>query len=143
TEHGNFSSYFNIDNGTGRIRGIYLQRNEMARPIFEAWFAALKDLTPGIITVRNTGGTDHQSFDGVGLPGFQFVQDPMDYDTRTHHSNMDVYDRIQPADMEQMAIMEAAFVYTAATRPDKSPRKERPPPQPQGRGGRGGGRGGN
>jgi hypothetical protein len=135
TEHANFSSYFNVDNGTGRIRGIYLQGNEMARPIFESWFAALKDLTPGVITIRNTGGTDHQSFDRVGLPGFQFIQDPMDYDTRTHHSNMDVYDRIQQADMEQMAIVEAAFVYLAATRPDKFPRKDLPAPQPAGRGG--------
>ncbi len=81
----------------------------MVRPIFEQWFAALKDLTPGVITIRNTGGTDHQSYDAVGLPGFQFIQDPMDYDTRTHHSNMDVYDRIQQADMEQMAIIEAVF----------------------------------
>ncbi len=137
-EHENFASYFNIDNGTGRIRGIYLQGNEMARPIFEAWFAALKDLTPGVITIRDTGGTDHQSYDGVGLPGFQFVQDPMDYDTRTHHSNMDVYDRIQQTDMEQMAIIEAAFVYNAATRPEKFPRKDLPSPQ-TGRGG--GGRG--
>ena len=94
-EHDGFAGYFNIDNGTGRIRGIYLQGNEMVRPIFEQWFAALKDLTPGVITIRNTGGTDHQSFDRVGLPGFQFIQDPMDYNTRTHHSNMDVYDRIQ------------------------------------------------
>jgi len=139
TEHDGFSSYFNIDNGTGRIRGIYLQGNEMARPIFESWFAALKDLTPGVITIRNTGGTDHQSYDAVGLPGFQFIQDPMDYDTRTHHSNMDVYDRIQPGDMEQMAIIEAAFVYNAATRTDKFPRKDLPPAQPAGRGGRGGG----
>jgi hypothetical protein len=116
------------------------------RPIFEAWFAALKDLTPGVITIRNTGGTDHQSFDGVGLPGFQFIQDPMDYNTRTHHSNMDTYDRIQQGDMEQMAIIEAVFVYNAATRADKLPRKDLPPPQrPAGRGGRGapGGDGGN
>ena len=142
-EHDAFSAYFNIDNGTGRIRGIYLQGNEMARPIFEQWFAALKDLTQGVITIRNTGGTDHQSFDRVGLPGFQFIQDPMDYDTRTHHSNMDVYDRIQQADMEQMAIIEAAFVYNAATRAEKLPRKELPAPTPEGgRGGRGG-RGGN
>ncbi len=137
-EHANFAGYFNIDNGTGRIRGIYLQGNEMVRPIFEQWFAAVKDLTPGVITIRNTGGTDHQSFDRVGLPGFQFIQDPMDYNTRTHHSNMDVYDRIQQADMEQMAIIEAAFVYNAATRPDKLPRKDLPPPTPpEGRGGRG------
>jgi Zn-dependent M28 family amino/carboxypeptidase len=141
TEHDNFSSYFNVDNGTGRIRGIYLQGNEMARPIFEAWFAAIKDLTPGVITIRDTGGTDHQSYDRVGLPGFQFIQDPMDYDTRTHHSNMDVYDRIQPADMEQMAIVEAAFVYNAATRPEKFPRKDLPAPVPAGGRG-GGGRGG-
>jgi Zn-dependent M28 family amino/carboxypeptidase len=139
TEHEGFAGYFNVDNGTGRIRGIYLQENEMARPIFEQWFAALKDLTPGVITIRNTGGTDHQSFDRVGLPGFQFIQDPMDYETRTHHSNMDVYDRIQQADMEQMAIIEAVFVYNAATRPDKLPRKDLPEPTPAGgRGGRGG-----
>jgi hypothetical protein len=142
-EHDRLSGYFNIDNGTGRIRGVYLQGNEMMRPVFEAWFAALKDLTTGVITIRNTGGTDHQSFDGVGLPGFQFIQDPMDYDTRTHHSNMDVYDRIQQADMEQMAVIEAVFVYNAATRPDKLPRKDLPSPQPAGGGGRGGPAGNN
>jgi hypothetical protein len=142
-EHDGFSGYFNVDNGTGRIRGVYLQGNEMMRPIFEQWFAALKDLTPGVITIRDTGGTDHQSFDRVGLPGFQFIQDPMDYDTRTHHSNMDVYDRIQAADLEQMAVIEAAFIYNAATRPDKLPRKDLPAATPAGgRGGRGG-RGGN
>jgi carboxypeptidase Q len=141
-EHANLSGYFNIDNGTGRIRGVYLQGNEMMRPIFEQWFASVKDLTPGAITIRNTGGTDHLSFVAVGLPGFQFVQDPMDYDTRTHHSNMDMYDRIQPADMKQMAIIEAAFVYNAATRPEKLPRVDLPAPQPAGGRG-GGGRGGN
>jgi carboxypeptidase Q len=144
-EHDNFAGYFNIDNGTGKIRGIYLQGNEMMRPIFEQWFAALKDLTPGIVTIRNTGGTDHQSFDRVGLPGFQFIQDPMDYDTRTHHSNMDVYDRIQQADVEQMAVIEAVFVYNAATRAEKLPRVDLPPAVPPagGRGGRGSGRAGN
>ena len=111
----------------------------MCRPIFEQWFAAMKDLTPGVITIRDTTGTDHESFDHVGLPGFQFIQDPMDYETRTHHSNMDVYDRIQQADMEQMSVIEAEFVYLAATRPDKLPRKDLPAPQPAGRGGRGGG----
>lgn len=136
-EHEKFAGYFNVDNGTGRIRGVYLQGNEMMRPIFEQWFAAIRDLTPGTITIRNTGGTDHQSYDAVGLPGFQFIQDPMDYDTRTHHSNMDVYDRIQPADMEQMAVIEALFAYNAATRPERLPRKDLPPAQP----GRGGGRG--
>jgi carboxypeptidase Q len=134
SEHDGFAGYFNIDNGTGRIRGIYLQGNEMVRPIFEQWFAALKDITPGVITIRNTGGTDHQSFDAVGLPGFQYIQDEMDYDTRTHHSNMDTYDRIQQQDMEQMAVVEAAFVYNAATRPEKLPRKELPAPQGAGRG---------
>ncbi len=138
TEHNHFSGYFNIDNGTGRIRGVYLQGNEMMRPIFEAWFAPFKDLTPGTITIRNTGGTDHQAFDGVGLPGFQFIQDPMDYNTRTHHSNMDTFDRIQAADLKQMAAIEAMFIYNAATRPDKLPRKDLPPPTPAGRGGRGG-----
>jgi carboxypeptidase Q len=143
-EHARFSSYFNIDNGTGKIRGIYLQQDEMARPIFEAWFAALKDLTPGVISIRDTGGTDHQSFAAVGLPGFQFIQDPMDYNTRTHHSNMDTYERIQAADVQQMAIIEAMFVYHAATRPEKFPRLDLPAPQPAGRGGRGGtGRGAN
>jgi hypothetical protein len=138
-EHEGFAGYFNVDNGTGRIRGIYLQNNEMVRPVFEQWFAALKDITPGVITIRNTGGTDHQSYDRVGLPGFQFIQDPMDYDTRTHHSNMDVYDRIQQADMEQMAVIEAVFVYNAAMRPEKLPRNDLPPPTPPGgRGGRGG-----
>ncbi|MGD1068937.1 MAG: M20/M25/M40 family metallo-hydrolase [Bryobacteraceae bacterium] len=135
-EHDNFSGYFNIDNGGGKIRGVYLQGNETMRPVFETWFAALRDLTPGVITIRNTTGTDHLSFDAVGLPGFQFVQDPLDYGTRTHHSNMDVYDRIQAADMEQMAVIEAAFVYNAATRPEKLPRKDLPAPRPAG--GRGG-----
>jgi hypothetical protein len=136
-EHDGFAGYFNIDNGTGKVRGIYLQGNEMVRPIFEQWFAAIKDLTPGIITIRNTGGTDHQSYDAVGLPGFQFIQDPMDYETRTHHTNMDTYERIQQGDMQQMAIVEAYFVYQAATRPEKLPRKD----LPAARGGGGGGRG--
>jgi carboxypeptidase Q len=135
SEHDGFAGYFNIDNGTGKIRGIYLQGNEMLRPVFEQWFAAIQDLTPGIITIRNTGGTDHQSFDAVGLPGFQFIQDPMDYESRTHHTNMDTYERIQQGDMEQMAIVEAFFVYQAATRPDKLPRKDLP--APRGNGGRG------
>ena len=137
-EHDGFAGYFNIDNGAGKIRGIYLQGDEAVRPIFEQWFAAIKDLTPGVVTIRNTGGTDHQSFDAVGLPGFQFVQDPLDYETRTHHSNADTYDRIQQADLEQMAIIEAYFVYNAATRPDKLPRKDLPLPRPAGGAGRGG-----
>ena len=139
SEHEKIAGYFNIDNGTGKIRGVYLQGNEMVRPIFEKWLEPFKDLGASTITNRNTGGTDHQSFDGVGLPGFQFIQDRMDYGTRTHHANMDVYDRIQATDMLQMTVIEAAFVYNTAVRPEKLPRKPLPPPQPAGRGGRGGG----
>ena len=111
----------------------------MVRPIFEKWLEPFKDLGATTITIRNTGGTDHQAFDAVGLPGFQFIQDPMDYNTRTHHSNMDVYDRVQATDMLQMATIETAMVYLTATRPERLPRKPLPPPTPAGgRGGRGG-----
>jgi Zn-dependent M28 family amino/carboxypeptidase len=130
-EHDRFSAYFNIDNGTGKIRGIYTQGNDMVKPIFEEWLKPFHDLGADTVTVRNTGGTDHQSFDAVGLPGFQFIQDPMDYDTRTHHTNMDVYDRIQRADVLQIAAIEAAFVYNAATRAEKLPRKPLPGPAPR------------
>jgi carboxypeptidase Q len=129
-EHEHFSGYFNLDNGSGKIRGVNLQDNDAMRPIFERWFEPFKDLGAGAITLRNTGGTDHLSFDAVGLPGFQFVQDPLDYFTRTHHSNMDVYDRIQPADLEQAAAIIASIVYNAATRPEKLPRKPLPKPRP-------------
>jgi carboxypeptidase Q len=138
SEHAKLSGYFNIDNGTGKIRGIYMQGNDQVRPIFEQWFAPLKDLTEGALTIRNTGSTDHVSFDAVGLPGFQFVQDPMDYMSRTHHSNMDVYDHVQKADLMQMSAIVASFVYDAATRPEMLPRKPLPKPQPpQNQGGRG------
>jgi len=135
-EHDKFAGYFNIDNGTGKIRGIYTQGNDMVKPIFEAWLTPFKDLGADTVTVRNTGGTDHQSFDAVGLPGFQFIQDPMDYETRSHHTNMDVYDRVQRGDVLQMAAIEASFVYNAATRSEKLPRKPLPKPLPAG--GRGG-----
>jgi hypothetical protein len=125
-EHEKVAGYWNIDNGTGKIRGIYLQGNEMVRPIFEKWLEPFKDMGATTITNRNTGGTDHQSFDGVGLPGFQFIQDTMDYNTRTHHSNMDVYDRIQATDMLQMSAIEASMVYLTAVRPEKLPRKPLP-----------------
>jgi len=136
-EHAKLSGYFNVDNGTGKIRGVYLQGNDMMRPIFEQWFAPLKDLANGTISIRNTGGTDHLSYDAVGLPGFQFIQDPMDYDSRTHHSNMDVYDRIQKGDMMQMSAIVASFVYNTAMREEMLPRKPLPPPQPRREGGRG------
>jgi carboxypeptidase Q len=128
-EHGKFSAYFNVDNGTGAIRGVYLQGNEAVAPIFQAWMQPLKNLGMTTLTIRNTGGTDHLSFDAVGLPGFQFVQDPIEYNSRTHHSNMDVYERIQPADMMKDAVIVASFAYHAAIRDEKLPRK--PLPQPQ------------
>jgi carboxypeptidase Q len=137
-EQAKVSGYFNVDNGTGKIRGVYLQGNDMMRPVFEQWFAPLKDLTDGVISIRNTGGTDHLSYDAVGIPGFQFIQDPMEYDTRTHHSNMDVYDRIQAGDMQQMSAIVASFVYNTAMRPGMLPRKPLPPPQPPPGEGRGG-----
>ena len=115
-EHAKLAGYFNVDNGSGKIRGVYLQGNDAMRPVFEAWFKPFQDLGAGTISIRNTGGTDHQSFDAVGLPGFQFIQDGLEYNSRTHHSNMDVYDRVQRADMAQMAAIVASFVYNAANR---------------------------
>ncbi|MEY3432448.1 MAG: hypothetical protein RL131_384 [Bacteroidota bacterium] len=119
----NFSGYFNIDNGTGKIRGIYLQGNEACRPIFTQWLEPFKDLGATTVTISNTGGTDHQAFDGIGLPGFQFIQDEIEYDTRTHHSNMDVYDHLIEDDLKQIATIVAAFVYNTAQRSEKLPRK--------------------
>jgi len=122
-EQAKISAYFNVDNGTGKIRGVYLQENEAVAPIFDAWMKPFKDLGMTTLTMRNTGGTDHLSFDAVGIPGFQFIQDPIEYETRTHHSNMDVYDRLQPDDLKQMAVIVAGFVYVAATRDQMLPRK--------------------
>ena len=128
-EHGKISAYFNIDNGAGKIRGIYAQSNDMAKPIFESWFAPLKDLGVTHVTNRNTSGTDHLAFDEVGVPGFQFIQDQMDYSPRTHHSNMDTYDRVQRADMLQQVAVMAAVVYHAANREEMLPRKPLPKPR--------------
>ena len=122
-EQAKVSAYFNVDNGTGRIRGVHLQENEAVAPIFEAWMKPFKDLGMTTLTMRNTGGTDHLSFDAVGIPGFQFIQDPIEYETRTHHSNMDVYDRLQPEDLKQIAVIVAGFVYDAAMREQMLPRK--------------------
>jgi hypothetical protein len=122
------SAYFNVDNGSGKIRGIYTQGNAAVAPIFEQWMAPLKDLGVTTLTMRNTGGTDHLSFDAVGIPGFQFIQDDLDYDTRTHHSNADVYERLQAADLKQIATVEAIFVYNAAQRDQMMPRKPIPDP---------------
>jgi carboxypeptidase Q len=130
-EHAKLDAYYNIDNGTGKIRGVYLQGNEAVAPIFTAWMEPFHNLGMSTLSIRNTGGTDHLSFNSVGLPGFQFIQDPMDYDSRTHHSNMDLYERVQEADMKQMAVIVASFVYMTANRPDMIPRKPLPPPTPQ------------
>jgi len=131
SEHAKLAAYFNFDNGTGKIRGVYLQGNDMARPIFAEWLKPFQDLGAGTLTIRNTGGTDHLSFDAVGLPGFQFIQEPMEYSTRTHHSNMDVYDHIQAGDLMQASAIIASFAYNAATRAEMLPRKPLPKPQPK------------
>jgi Zn-dependent M28 family amino/carboxypeptidase len=128
--HARLSAYFNVDNGTGKIRGVYLQGNDMARPIFESWLQPFSDLGARTLTIRDTDGTDHLSFDAVGLPGFQFIQDPVDYSTRTHHSDLDVYDHLQPADLMQASAIVASFVYNAANRPGLIPRKPLPKPLP-------------
>ncbi len=130
-EQAKVSGYFNVDNGTGKIRGIYLQENEAVAPIFEAWMKPFKDLGMTTMTMRNTGGTDHLSFDAVGIPGFQFIQDPIEYETRTHHSNMDVYDRLQPEDLKQISVIVASFVYDAAMRDQMLPRKPIEKPLPR------------
>jgi peptidase M28-like protein len=130
-EQAKVSAYFNVDNGTGKIRGVYLQENEAVAPIFEAWMKPFKDLGMTTLTMRNTGGTDHQSFDAVGIPGFQFIQDSVEYETRTHHSNMDVYDRLQPEDLKQISVIVAGFVYDAAMRDQMLPRKPIEKPQPK------------
>ena len=122
------SAYFNVDNGSGKIRGVYLQENAAIAPIFAQWIEPLKDLGVTTLTMRNTGGTDHEAFDAVGIPGFQFIQDPLDYGSRTHHSNMDTYERLQPGDLAQAATVEAIFVYNAAMRDQMLPRKPLPHP---------------
>jgi carboxypeptidase Q len=130
-EQAKVSVYFNVDNGSGKLRGVFLQENEAVAPIFEAWMQPFKDLGMTTLTMRNTGGTDHLSFDAVGIPGFQFIQDPLDYETRTHHSNMDVYDRLQPDDLKQAAVIVASFVYQAAMRDQMFPRKPIEKPLPK------------
>jgi carboxypeptidase Q len=130
-EQAKVSAYFNVDNGSGKIRGVYLQENEAVAPIFDAWMKPFKDLGMNTLTMRNTGGTDHLSFDAVGIPGFQFIQDPIEYETRTHHSNMDVYDRLQPDDLKQISVIVASFVYDAAMRDQMLPRKPIEKPLPK------------
>lgn len=122
-EHEKFSAYYNMDNGTGAIRGIYLQGNEATKPLFEEWFKPFHEIGANTITTRNTGGTDHLAFDGIGLPGFQFIQDPIAYSTRTHHSNMDVYEALEEVDLKKNAVIIAAMVMQTANMDGKMPRK--------------------
>ena len=129
-EHAKLAGYFNVDNGTGQIRGVYLQGNEAVAPIFQAWMEPFRNMGMTTLAIDNTGGTDHLSYDAVGLPGFQFIQDEIEYNARTHHSNMDVYERIQAQDMMRNAVIVAAFVYETANRDEKLPRKPLPKPQP-------------
>ncbi len=131
-EQEKISVYFNLDNGSGKILGIYGQQNAAAIPIFKQWIEPLKDIGVTVVTMRDTGSTDHESFDNVGIPGFQFIQDKLDYSTRTHHSNMDTYERLQEPDLEQAATVEAIFVYNAAMRDQMLPRKPLPHPELEG-----------
>lgn len=122
-KHDQFSAYYNMDNGTGAIRGIYLQGNEAVRPVFTEWFSVFEGMGAKTVTIRNTGGTDHQAFDGIGLPGFQFIQDPISYSTRTHHSNMDLYESLEAVDLKKNAVIIATLVMQTANMDEKLPRK--------------------
>lgn len=129
-EYKKIAAYFNLDNGTGKLRGIYTQENAAVVPIFQSWIEPFKDLGCTTVTMRNTGGTDHQPFDAVGIPGFQFIQDPVEYFSRTHHSNMDTYERVQADDLMQQAVILASFAYNAAMREQPLPRKPLPKETP-------------
>jgi hypothetical protein len=129
-EQSKISAYYNLDVGTGKIRGVYLQNNEKLKQIFSTWLQPFTDLAATGVTTSNTGGTDHLSFDAVGIPAFQFIQDPMEYQTRTHHTNMDVYDHLAIEDLKQAATIVAAFVYNTAMRDEMLPRKPLPKPEP-------------
>jgi carboxypeptidase Q len=125
-EHAKLSVYFNMDNGGGRIRGIYAQENAAVLPIFEAWLRPLRDLGASTVTMQGTGATDHVPFDAVGIPAFQFIQDELDYSARTHHSNLDVYEHLEEEDLKQASVVVATFLYHAAMRPERLPRKHLP-----------------
>jgi Zn-dependent M28 family amino/carboxypeptidase len=125
-DYARLSAYFNVDNGTGKIRGFYLQGNEGVRPVFEKWMEPFKSDGMTTLSARGTNGSDHVAFDEVGLPGFQFIQGPIEYETRTHHTNMDVYERIQAADVKQMAVIVASYVYMTANAAELLPRKPMP-----------------
>jgi hypothetical protein len=136
-DHAKLSAYYNLDYGQGAIRGIYLQGNEMAKPFFASVIEPLRSLGVTTVTIGGLGSTDHMAFDAVGVPGFQFVQDYIDYFSRTHHSNMDVYEHVPPQDMMKNAVIVASFVYHTANRDEKLPRKPLPKAQPPGSRGRG------
>lgn len=128
-EQEKISAYYNLDNGSGKIRGIFTQGNEMVAPIFKEWLEPFADLGAGTVTLHSAGSTDHVSFDAVGIPGFQFIQDPLDYESRTHHTNMDNYDHLLMGDLRQAATILASFVYNTAMRAEKMPRKPLPKPE--------------
>jgi len=130
-EHAKLAAYFNLDNGSGKIRGIYAENDAAVKPIFEAWLEPLRDLGAETVSLRSTGGTDHVPFERAGLPGFQFIQDELDYSSRTHHTNLDVYDRVRAADLKQAAVVLASFLYDAAMRPAPLPRKPLPTEPPK------------
>jgi hypothetical protein len=127
-EYAKFDAYLNLDNGSGKIRGIYLERNDAARPVFETLLSPFHDLGATTVTLKHTGGTDHLSFDEVGLPGFQFIQDPLDYGTVTHHSDMDTYTHLVPEDLMQASAIIATLVYDLANHEQFVPRKPMPVP---------------
>jgi len=127
-EHGKLSGYFNFDNGSGKIRGVYLQGNDAMRPVFAAWLEPFADMGARTITLRNIGSTDHVSFDALGLPSFQFIQDELDYTSTTHHTTMDTYEHCRPEDLMQASAIIASIVYHAANRPELLPRKVLPKP---------------
>jgi carboxypeptidase Q len=125
-EHAKLSAYFNLDNGAGKVRGVYAEKSAAVVPVFESWIAPLKDLGVTTVTMRDTTGSDHESFDGVGLPGFQFIQDELQYESRTHHTNLDTFERLPPADLMQASVVIACFVWQAAMRDAMLPRKPVP-----------------
>jgi Zn-dependent M28 family amino/carboxypeptidase len=128
-EHALVSGYFNLDNGGGKLLGIFAEDNAAIVPVFQQWMKPLKDLGVTTVSMRETGSTDHESFDKVGIPGFQFIQDPRDYETRSLHSNQDVYERLSVTDLKQAAVVEAIFVYNTAMRDQMLPRKPLPHPE--------------
>ncbi|MGE5106298.1 MAG: M20/M25/M40 family metallo-hydrolase [Sphingobacteriales bacterium] len=127
-EQANISAYYNIDNGTGKIRGVYLEGNEKVKDLFAQWLTPFNEMGASTLTLENTGGTDHISFNELGVPGFQFIQDEIEYSTRTHHTNMDSYDHLIADDLKQIATVVAAFVYNTSQRDEKLPRKDLPKP---------------